>query len=195
MPFYDPDTHLLFLTGKGDHTIVAFEYVAEQDPYLFEVTPFPCGSPHQAIGFLYKTECDVKQVEVAKGVRLCQATIEPFTLRVPRVKTEFFQDDLFPDTAVAWEPAMTADQWLSGGNKAQRTISLRPEGMKLLSEGLKEAVPVAKKYQSYSKQYKTDQEKKDELLSAMVTKMGDKNESPLPQSKQDGVDSDEWEDS
>ena len=52
-------------------------------------------------------------------------------LHHPLLQTEFFQDDLFPDTAVAWEPAMTADQWLSGCNKAQRTISLRPEGMKL----------------------------------------------------------------
>ena len=30
----------------------------------------------------------MKQVEVARGVRLCQATIEPFTLRVPRVKVD-----------------------------------------------------------------------------------------------------------
>lgn len=46
-------------------------------------------------------------------------------------QTEYFQDDLFPDTRVTWEPALTADQWLAGQNTKPRTISLRPVGMKL----------------------------------------------------------------
>ena len=69
VPHYDPDTHLLFLTGKvtpctltvhatfdlspltsdpqGDNTILAYEYVEDKKPYLFDVAPFACGSPHQ----------------------------------------------------------------------------------------------------------------------------------------------------
>jgi len=27
---------------------------------------------------------------------------------------EFFQDDVFPDTKVTWEPALTATDWFSG---------------------------------------------------------------------------------
>ena len=68
VPHYDPDTHLLFLWGKvrysftvctlsvicpltsdpqGDNSIIAFEYVEDKKPYLFDVAPFVCGSPHQ----------------------------------------------------------------------------------------------------------------------------------------------------
>jgi len=30
------------------------------------------------------------------------------------VQVEFFQDDVFPDTKVTWEPALTATDWFSG---------------------------------------------------------------------------------
>ena len=45
------------------------------------------------------------------------------------LQSEFFQDDVFPDTIVSWEPALTAKQWLEGKNGQHRTISLKPEGM------------------------------------------------------------------
>ena len=45
-----------------------------------------CSGPHQAVGFLQKSLCDVKKVEVARGVRLCKTTVEPFMFRIPRVK-------------------------------------------------------------------------------------------------------------
>ncbi len=42
---------------------------------------------------------------------------------------EFFQDDVFPETAVWWEAPLTAAAWLSGSNGQQRKISLRPKDM------------------------------------------------------------------
>ena len=45
------------------------------------------------------------------------------------LQSEFFQDDVFPDTIVSWEPALTGKQWLEGKNGQLRTISLKPEGM------------------------------------------------------------------
>ena len=53
------------------------------------------------------------------------------------------------------------------------------------------AAPVKKKYE-YDVKIKSDQEKKDELIAAMITKMGDKDEDALPQDEVEGVDSDEW---
>ena len=32
---------------QGDNSIIAFEYVEDKEPYLFDVAPFLCGSPHQ----------------------------------------------------------------------------------------------------------------------------------------------------
>lgn len=80
-----------------------------------------------------------------------------------------------------------------------------------VSEAPKEA-PAAKKFTSFDPQFKTDLQKKEEvitvtfvsigrhrfdycqLMSAMIDKMGDKDDDPLPQETMDGVDSDEWSD-
>ena len=44
---------------------------------------------------------------------------------------DYFQDDIYPDTRVKWEAAVTAEEWFAGKNGTQNFISLRPEGMKL----------------------------------------------------------------
>ncbi|CAI8046126.1 Coronin-7 [Geodia barretti] len=193
VPHYDPDTCLLFLSGKGDSSIIAYEYVEDKEPYLFDVAPFACGSPHQAVSYLPKYLCDVKRVEIARAVRLCKATVEPIFFKVPRTRTEYFQDDVYPETRVTWEAALTSQEWLSGEDGVQSSLSLRPHDMEPLSEAPK-AAPAPKKYQSYNPDFKTDEEKKEELMSAMIEKMGDQDEDPLPQEAMDGCDSDEWSD-
>lgn len=45
------------------------------------------------------------------------------------LQKEFFQDDLYTDTAVCWEPALTAASWLSGSNGQHKKISLKPTDM------------------------------------------------------------------
>uniref|UniRef100_A0A8C5D4C2 Coronin n=1 Tax=Gadus morhua TaxID=8049 RepID=A0A8C5D4C2_GADMO len=192
IPFYDPDTSLLFLTGKGDTRVCIYEIVPEQ-PYFLECSSFSSQEPHKGLTFLPKTVCDVREVEVARGLILTKTTIEPVAFKVPRVKKEYFQDDLFPETAVWWESSLSSSDWLAGSNGKHRTIKLRPSDMAPVSEAPKE-VPV-KKYMpsSYYLEEKTDEQKKDELLSAMVAKLGNMDD-PLPQDGFEGVDEDEWDD-
>lgn len=192
IPFYDPDTSVLILTGKGDTRVYIFE-IEPEAPYFLECSCFSCPDPHKGLSFLPKTECNVPDVEIARALRLTKTTIEPVAFRVPRVKKEFFQDDVFPNTAVWWESVMTASAWLSGSNGQHRKISLRPKDMAPVSEAPKEA-PV-RKYMpsSYYLEEKTDEQKKDELLNAMVAKLGNR-EDPLPQESFQGVDEDEWDD-
>uniref|UniRef100_A0A671RLL1 Coronin n=1 Tax=Sinocyclocheilus anshuiensis TaxID=1608454 RepID=A0A671RLL1_9TELE len=192
IPFYDPDTSVLILTGKGDTRVYTYEIVPEA-PYFMECSSFHSSEPHKGLCFLPKTECDVRDVEVARAVRLGKTTIEPVAFRVPRVKKEFFQDDVFPETAVWWEASLTAAAWLSGSNGQHRKISLRPKDMTPVSEAPKEA-PVRKYLpSSVYLEEKTDEQKKEELLSAMVAKLGNR-EDPLPQASYEGVDEDEWDD-
>lgn len=47
------------------------------------------------------------------------------------IQTEYFQDDIFPDTKVTYEPVMSSTEWLSGANTPAKTISLKPKDMKL----------------------------------------------------------------
>lgn len=42
--------------------------------------------PLQGLCFLPKTSCDVRDVEVARAVRLSKTTIEPVSFKVPRVR-------------------------------------------------------------------------------------------------------------
>uniref|UniRef100_A0A673K638 Coronin n=1 Tax=Sinocyclocheilus rhinocerous TaxID=307959 RepID=A0A673K638_9TELE len=190
IPFYDPDTSVLILTGKGDTRVYIYEIVPEA-PYFMECSSFHSSEPHKGLCFLPKAECDVRDVEVARAIRLGKTTIEPVAFRVPRVKKEFFQDDVFPETAVWWEAALTAAAWLSGSNGQHRKISMRPKDMTPLSEAPKEA-PVRKYLpSSVYLEEKTDEQKKEELLSAMVAKLGNR-EDPLPQESYEGVDEDEW---
>lgn len=192
IPFYDPDTNVVILTGKGDTRVHIYEIVTE-DPYFVECSSFNAPEPHKGLAFLPKTECNVQEVEIAVGLMLTKTTIEPVAFKVPRVKKEFFQDDVYPDTTICWEPALTASAWLSGSNGQHKKMSLKPKDMTPVSEAPKEA-PV-RKYMpsSYYLEEKTDEQKKDELLSAMVAKLGNMDD-PLPQEAFEGVEDEEWDD-
>ncbi|XP_072549186.1 coronin-7 isoform X2 [Salminus brasiliensis] len=192
IPFYDPDTNVIILTGKGDTRVYIFEIISEV-PYFMECSSFHSSEPHKGLCILPKTECEVRDVEIARAIRLGKTTIEPVAFKVPRVRKEFFQDDVFPETAVWWEPALTAVAWFSGSDGQFRKISLQPKDMTPVSEAPKEA-PVRKYLpSSVYLEEKTDEQKKEELLSAMVAKLANR-EDPLPQELYEGVDEEEWDD-
>ncbi|KXJ24176.1 Coronin-7 [Exaiptasia diaphana] len=164
IPWYDDDTGVVLLSGK-------------------------------AVGFLDKRSIDVRSVEVARGVKLTKTNIELIQFRVPRVKMEYFQDDLYPDTKIKWEPALSSKEWFSGKNNQLKTMSLKPANMESLTDIPKEA-PSTKKYDSTRElqDYKSDEQKKEMLVTAMVEKLGNFDEDPLPQDLMEGVEDDEWDD-
>ncbi|XP_046394754.1 coronin-7 isoform X4 [Ischnura elegans] len=133
IPFYDEDSSTLFLTGKGDWTIYAFEVAAEA-PYLCPLSHHRCSGLHQGLSFLPKSACDIQGVEFAKALRLTNNTIEPISFTVPRLKVDYFQDDLFPPTKVTWSPTLTSEEWFRGLNRQPKRINLKPEGMENLSD-------------------------------------------------------------
>lgn len=98
---------------------------------------------------------------------------------------------MFPDTTVSWEPALSAEAWLGGANGTPRLLSLQPPGMTPVSQAPREA-PARRAPSSVYLEEKSDQQKKEELLSAMVAKLGNR-EDPLPQDSFEGVDEDEWD--
>ncbi|XP_019395702.1 PREDICTED: coronin-7 [Crocodylus porosus] len=191
IPFYDEDTSVVFLTGKGDTRVFVYEIVTEA-PFFLECNSFSSSDPHKGFVFLPKTTCNVREVEFARALRLRQSSVEPVVFKVPRVKKEFFQDDIFPPTTVWWEPALTATAWLTGSNAQHQMLNLQPKDMTPVSEAPKD-VPV-RKYapSSVYLEEKSDEQKKEELLSAMVAKLGNR-EDPLPQDSFEGVDEDEWD--
>lgn len=133
IPYYDEDSSTLFLTGKGEVTVYAYE-IGEDAPYLFPLSPYKCASPTQGLAFLHhKNVLNVRKVEFARAYRLTACSIEPTSFTVPRVKSSYFQDDIFPPTRVMWEPAITAAAWFRGDQENIRYVSLQPPDMPSLS--------------------------------------------------------------
>ncbi|KAF6271355.1 coronin 7 [Rhinolophus ferrumequinum] len=191
LPSYDPDTGLVLLTGKGDTRVFLYELLPEA-PFFLECNSFTSSDPHKGFVLLPKTECDVREVEFARCLRLRQSSLEPVAFRLPRVKKEFFQDDVFPDTAVSWEPVLSARAWLGGADGQPRLLSLQPPGMTPVSQAPREVPARRAPSSALYLEEKSDQQKKEELLNAMVAKLGNR-EDPLPQDSFEGVDEDEWD--
>ncbi|NXG70619.1 CORO7 protein, partial [Baryphthengus martii] len=62
LPFYDEDTSVVFLTGKGDTRVFLYE-VTPEPPYFLECNSFTSSEPHKGFVFLPKTVCEVREVE------------------------------------------------------------------------------------------------------------------------------------
>ena len=114
MPFYDPDTSILYLAGKGDGNILYYEIVDDK-PYQYDISTFGTKNPQSGIAMLPKRAMNVSTCEIARFLKLTPDKVEPISFCVPR-KSEMFQDDLYC-LAYAGIPSLTAEQWKSGENK------------------------------------------------------------------------------
>lgn len=122
-PFYDPDTGMIYLCGKGDSAIRYFE-ITDEAPFVHYLNTYQSSDPQRGIGWMPKRGINVNICEIARFYKLhakglCE--IIPFT--VPR-KSELFQDDLYPET-VSDIPAMTAEEWLEGKNATPILVSMK----------------------------------------------------------------------
>ncbi|KAG7459041.1 hypothetical protein MATL_G00227040 [Megalops atlanticus] len=125
LPFYDPDTHMLYVAGKGDGNIRYYE-ISSEKPYMHFLTEYRSLLPQKGIGIMPKRGLDVSSCEVFRFYKLVpiKSLIEPLSMIVPR-RSESYQEDIYPMTAGS-KPAMTAAEWLTGLNKGPVLMSLRP---------------------------------------------------------------------
>jgi len=123
MPFYDNDTSVLFLAGKGDGNIRYYEIVDEA-PYIHYLSEFKSATPQRGMAMVPKLACDLSTCEIARLLKLTASAIEPINFCVPR-KSDIFQDDLYPPT-FSGEASLTAKEWFSGKTAEPKLISLAP---------------------------------------------------------------------
>jgi len=124
MPFYDTDTKVLFLAGKGDGNIRYYEMTDDAKPIYF-LTEFKSSTPQRGIGALPKRAVNVSECEIQRLYKISGdgKMIEPISFQVPR-RSDLFQDDLYPE-CYAGESSVSAHEWLSGKDGAPRTLSLK----------------------------------------------------------------------
>jgi len=123
MPFYDNDTSVLFVAGKGDGNIRYYE-VVDEAPYIHPLTEFKSNTPQRGMCMIPKRSVNVSDCEIVRFLKVGTKTVEPISMQVPR-KSDIFQDDIFPD-CYAGEPALTSDEWLGGQDAAPKTRSMAP---------------------------------------------------------------------
>ncbi|XP_029776660.1 coronin-2A isoform X1 [Suricata suricatta] len=124
-PFYDADTSMLYVVGKGDGNIRYYEVSADK-PHLNYLTEYRSYNPQKGIGVMPKRGLDVSSCEIFRFYKLIttKSLIEPVSMIVPR-RSESYQEDIYPPTAGA-QPSMTAQEWLCGMDKGPVLVSLRP---------------------------------------------------------------------
>ena len=198
-PFYDEDMELMQLVAMGDTTIRYYEFEDSSEGLISHyLTDNKLSGPTLGIAKLPKRIYDIKGVEVGQFLKITPVsntqTIERFSVKVPRTKNEFFQDDIYKDTRDSTTSVISSDEWFSGKNKeGPKTMSLRPEGMKLLSE-----VPQVVKQ---IKKFNPDDIKQDaqDLKNAVVNRFYNqmqthKEEANTVAIDTEGVHEDEWAD-
>ncbi|XP_046592523.1 coronin-2B isoform X1 [Neodiprion lecontei] len=126
-PFYDHDTNMVYLAGKGDGNIRYYE-VANEAPWLHFLSQFISGNPQRGLGLMPKRGVTTSLCEVFRFYKLhaTRGMCEPISMIVPR-KSDQFQEDLYPDT-ISTTPALSAKDWISGMNSAPNLISLKTGG-------------------------------------------------------------------
>ncbi|XP_025774970.1 coronin-2B [Puma concolor] len=131
-PFYDADTHMLYLAGKGDGNIRYYE-ISTEKPFLSYLMEFRSPAPQKGLGVMPKHGLDVSACEVFRFYKLVtlKGLIEPISMIVPR-RSDSYQEDIYPMTP-GTEPALTPDEWLGGINRDPVLMSLK-EGYKKSSK-------------------------------------------------------------
>uniref|UniRef100_A0A674NRP8 Coronin n=1 Tax=Takifugu rubripes TaxID=31033 RepID=A0A674NRP8_TAKRU len=122
LPFYDPDTGVVYLCGKGDSSIRYFE-VTDEAPFVHYLSMYSSKESQKGMGYMPKRGLEVNKCEIARFYKLHERKCEPIVMTVPR-KSDLFQEDLYPDT-VGPEPSVEADEWFQGKNGEPILISLK----------------------------------------------------------------------
>jgi len=123
MPFYDNDTNMLYLAGKGDGNVRYYE-VVDEAPYVHFLSEFKSATPQRGMGWTPKLSMDLGSCEIARLLKITATACEPISFTVPR-KGDIFQDDLYPPT-FSGEPSLTLDKWVGGANGTPKTTSMSP---------------------------------------------------------------------
>ncbi|KAF2070562.1 hypothetical protein CYY_008125 [Polysphondylium violaceum] len=131
-PYYDEDTSVVYLAGKGDGTIRMFE-INDSEPYVHYLTQYTSGSPQVGLAQLNKHSVDVKKCEITRFYKATDNTVEPLQMTVPRNRPEFFQDDIFVPTRTN-KPTLSSEEWFDGITREPEFVSICPQGMVNLSE-------------------------------------------------------------
>lgn len=124
MPFFDADTSILYLAGKGDGNIRYYE-MTNGDAFCYPLSEYRSNVSAKGMAFVNKRGMNIGSNETARLLKLTSTSVEPLSFLVPR-KSKGFQEDLFPDTASTVPVYPTPKEWVhSTGSVPPKLMSLK----------------------------------------------------------------------
>jgi len=124
MPFFDEDTSMMYLAGRGDGNIRYYEMV-EEEPYYYLIDAFKSNTPQKGMGMIPKLGCNTSIHEVTRLLKLQSTDVVPLSFCVPR-KSSLFQADIYPKT-LSPNSKTTLEEWLNGKNGEFEYLSVNPK--------------------------------------------------------------------
>lgn len=119
MPYYDTDTGLIYVPGRGEGNIKYFDFSNGTVKYANE---FRSGVPQKAIAAFPKRSVNYNKCEITKFAKLTLNTIEYVSFFVPKrvfylfiFQNEGYDASFYPD-CFAGEAALGVEEWLKGEN-------------------------------------------------------------------------------
>jgi len=125
IPFYDPDTELMYVAAKGDSAIRYYE-LDDESPFFHYISTYSSPTVQRNLAHIPKRNLTVNDCEVERFYKLVSLNnknhIEPVSFTVPR-KSEIFQEDLYPP-AISDVSAQEAPEWFTGKNVEPNRIDM-----------------------------------------------------------------------
>ncbi|KAJ1657091.1 Coronin-like protein crn1 [Dispira simplex] len=109
MPFYDPDSKVLYLAGKGDGNIRYYEFENDE---MYQLAEYKSVEPQRGLAAMPKRGLNTSDCEIMRFYKVTTSLVEPVSFTVPR-RSDAFQSDIYPPTP-GDQPALTADQYFDG---------------------------------------------------------------------------------
>jgi len=89
MPFYDEDTRVVYMAGRGELAISFYQFNIESPKILDKLHAYKGKEPQKGFSLLPKRCVDLMSCEISKGVRVTAKTIEYVSFTVPRKSGTF----------------------------------------------------------------------------------------------------------
>ncbi|CAI5760253.1 unnamed protein product [Candida verbasci] len=187
VPYFDVETSILYIAGKGDGNIRYYEY---ENDNLYELSQYSSTDPQRGFAVAPKYSVNVKENEITKCFKtVLDNSIEPISFIVPR-RSELFQSDIYPDCP-STKAALSADEWFGGKDvNGPLLISMEAlfEGKESEIKESKPAVNVSEVKKQVEEKKKEEQKEKEEIKKTETKKeQSKKEETKKEESKNPGV--------
>jgi len=164
--YYDEDTGILLLYGKGEGAIT---YLEVKDGGLKSANTYSGNDQQIGLSFFPKRCVDYNSCELARAAKLTKDSCYYVSFKQPR-RNQGFSEEFYPDCTVG-VPSMSVDEFMKGENKPLLRKKITEIENKFKSEPMNITKKVVEERKSRNV---TDLEAENEELKKRIIELEDK---------------------